>query len=304
MLSVPRVHFFLHCCPESDSILNIHMNSTVRRSCTSLYCRCTAVEWMVARTQPAPTHPDPRSTTSPQRRHLTPCMLLHSKQRSSTHSLDICSIDCAVKSQMRWYAKTKNKGKASRSSPSGAGSAHDFQIELYRAKMELAVEHFYHELSGVRTGRASPTLLDSVMVDFHGERTNLSHFATVVLKRARMLAVTIYDKDMAPEVLAAIRESPLQLQPREEGGEILVPVPEMSPEARRAMIKLAHQYAEQSRVTIRQIRHKAMLDIKASAQQSSEDDRKRNERQTEEMTKLCVRQVDAALHAKEKELNL
>lgn len=92
--------------------------------------------------------------------------------------------------------------------------------------MDLAVEHFYHELSGVRTGRASPSLLDSVMVDFHGEKTNLSHVATVVLKSTRTLSVTVYDKAMAPEVLAAIRESPLQLHPREEGGQILVPVPE------------------------------------------------------------------------------
>lgn len=89
-----------------------------------------------------------------------------------------------------------------------------------------AVEHFYHELSGLRTGRASPTLLDSIMVDFHGERTNLSHVATVVLKGTRTLSVTVYDRLMAPEVLAAIRDSPLQLQPREEGGQILVPVPE------------------------------------------------------------------------------
>lgn len=96
----------------------------------------------------------------------------------------------------------------------------------YCRKMEHAIEHFYHELSGVRTGRASPTLLDSVMVDSHGERTNLSHVATVVLKSTHMLSITVYDKAIAPGVLAAIRKSPLQLQPREEGGEVLVPVPQ------------------------------------------------------------------------------
>lgn len=67
------------------------------------------------------------------------------------------------------------------------------------------------------------------MVDFHGEKTNLSHVATVVLKSTRTLSVTVYDKVMAPQVLAAIRQSPLQLQPRDEGGQILVPVPEYAP---------------------------------------------------------------------------
>lgn len=93
-------------------------------------------------------------------------------------------------------------------------------------KMHQSVEHYYHELAGLRTGRASPTLLDGIMVDIHGDKMNLPHVATVVMKGTRTLAVTVYDRDNTSAVSTAIRASPLELQVREEGGQLIVPVPE------------------------------------------------------------------------------
>lgn len=97
---------------------------------------------------------------------------------------------------------------------------------LWCRGMDRTLEHYYHELAGVRTGRVSPVLLDGIMVDLHGDRVNLKHLATVVLKGGRTLSLTVYDRDMTGNVVAAIRDSPLQLEPREEGGQVIVPIPE------------------------------------------------------------------------------
>lgn len=95
-----------------------------------------------------------------------------------------------------------------------------------RRKMHQSVEHYYHELAGLRTGRASPTLLDGIMVAINGDKMNLPYVATVVMKGTRTLAVTVYDRDSTAAVSTAIRASPLDLQVREEGGQLIVPIPE------------------------------------------------------------------------------
>ena len=232
-----------------------------------------------------------------------------------------------------------------------------------RRKMQQAVERTYHELSGVRTGRASPTLLDSIAVDAYGERTALHHLATITMRGPRTIGVTVYDKGLSAAVVEAVRQSPLQLHPRQEGGDVLVPVPEcvpsilatiarpqacesvlahvgcvladwatfsmprhcawcvcmfggrrscadivgvrrMSPETQRAMVKLAHQIGEQSRINVRQLRHKAMTDIKRLSAGGSEDVRKQQEKAVDELTKRMVQQVDDAVARKEAELTL
>jgi ribosome recycling factor len=91
------------------------------------------------------------------------------------------------------------------------------------------MEHYFHELAGLRTGRASPTLLDGILVDVNGDKINLPHLATVVMKGSRTLAVTVYDRDTTQAVAAAIRVPPLELQVREEGGQLIVPIPECAP---------------------------------------------------------------------------
>lgn len=92
--------------------------------------------------------------------------------------------------------------------------------------MVQSLEHYFHELAGLRTGRVTPSLLDGILVDINGDKINLPHLATVVMKGTRTLAVTVYDRDTTQAVAAAIRISPLELQPREEGGQLLVPLPE------------------------------------------------------------------------------
>lgn len=99
-------------------------------------------------------------------------------------------------------------------------------------KMVQKLEHCYHELAGLRTGRASPTLLDGILVDVNGEKMNLKHLATVVMKGTRTLAVTVYDRDTTQAVASAIKVSPLDLQVREEGGQLIVPIPECVPRVR------------------------------------------------------------------------
>ena len=93
-------------------------------------------------------------------------------------------------------------------------------------KMEQAVERVRHELAAIRTSRPSPALLDSVTVDAYGDRAALSHIATVTMRGPRTIAVAVYDPGLKGAVAEAIRTSPLQLSPRQEGGEVLVPVPE------------------------------------------------------------------------------
>lgn len=101
-----------------------------------------------------------------------------------------------------------------------------------------SLEHYFHELAGLRTGRASPTLLDSVLVNLDGDKINLPHLATVVMKGTRTLAVTVYDRDTTQAVAAAIRDSQLQLQVKEEGGQLIVPIPECGPTPRDALCML------------------------------------------------------------------
>lgn len=176
-----------------------------------------------------------------------------------------------------------------------------FEEEPYDRKMEQCVEHFYHELTGIRTGRASPSLLESIQVAAYGERTGLSHVATVTARGPRVLAVAVYDSNLAPAVVQAIRDSPLGLNPSHEGTDIVVPVPEMSEDTRTAMVRLAHQEAEGARVTVRNIRQRAMADLKKRGI-SSEDDRKRIEKVIDDMTKRHIMEIDSALARKEKEL--
>jgi ribosome recycling factor len=95
--------------------------------------------------------------------------------------------------------------------------------------MQQAVERCHHELTAVRTGRASPGLLDSVTVDAYGDKASLQHVATATMRGPRTIGVTVFDKGLTASVVEAIRASPLQLTPRQEGGDILVPVPECAP---------------------------------------------------------------------------
>jgi ribosome recycling factor len=103
------------------------------------------------------------------------------------------------------------------------------QCDAPHRKMQAALEHLYHDMAGIRTGRVSTSILDAVPVEVYGEKQSLRHLATVVVRGPRTLSVSVYDVDNTAAVMEAIRQSPLGLEPRKEGVELLVPIPKCAP---------------------------------------------------------------------------
>ena len=116
--------------------------------------------------------------------------------------------------------------------------------------MHTALEHLYHELTGVRTGRASTAMLETINVEVYGERQSLTHVATVLMRGPRTLAVTVYDVGNVGPVMEAIRTSPLQLDPRLERGEIVVPVPECASAVAAAAACGLHQQSSSTQAAV------------------------------------------------------
>lgn len=168
-------------------------------------------------------------------------------------------------------------------------------------KMQKAVEALQHEMSKIRTGRASSGLLDHVQVDYYGNATPLNQLATVTHSDARTLLVTPFDKTMVAAVEKAILTSDLGLNPATSGSAIRVPMPPLTEERRKDLIKVVRAEAEQGRVTVRNIRRDAnqqLKDLKAI----SEDDERRATDLIQKLTDKYTADVDAVLAQKEKDL--
>ena len=153
-------------------------------------------------------------------------------------------------------------------------AAPTFSIDEMKTRMQKSVASLRDELTGLRTGRASASLLEPVMVEAYGTRMPLNQIATVTVPEARLLSVQVWDRSMAPAVDKAIRNSGLGLNPSTEGATIRVPLPELNEERRRELTKVAHNYAEQARVAIRHIRRDGMELLKKLEKdgQMSQDD--------------------------------
>jgi len=132
--------------------------------------------------------------------------------------------------------------------------AESFSLDALKQRMQKSVASLKDELAGLRTGRASASLLEPVMVEAYGGKMPLNQVATVTVPEARMLSVQVWDRTLAGAVEKAIRNSGLGLNPAAEGVVIRVPLPELNEERRRELTKVAHNYAEQARVAIRHIR--------------------------------------------------
>ena len=168
-------------------------------------------------------------------------------------------------------------------------------------KMQKAVEALQHEMSKIRTGRASSGLLDHVQVDYYGNLTPLNQVATVTHSDARTLLVTPFDKTMVAAVEKAILTSDLGLNPATSGSAIRVPMPPLTEERRKDLIKVVRAEAEQGRVTVRNIRRDAnqqLKDLKAI----SEDDERRATDIIQKLTDKYIADVDVVLAQKEKDL--
>ena len=173
-----------------------------------------------------------------------------------------------------------------------------------QVRMQKSVEALKNQLAKVRTGRAHPSLLDTIYVEYYGANTPLKQLANVVAEDSRTLSITVFDRELAPKVEKAIMMSDLGLNPMSAGTTIRVPLPPLTEERRRDLVKIVRKEAEQGRVAIRNIRRDANADIKAllKDKEISEDDDRRSQDEIQKLTDVAVKNIDAVLEAKEKEL--
>jgi ribosome recycling factor len=175
--------------------------------------------------------------------------------------------------------------------------------ELER-RMDGALKTLHHEFAGLRTGRASPNLLDMITVDAYGSPTPLNQVGNVTAPEPRMLSVTVWDKSMVKAVEKAIRESNLGLNPAVDGSLIRVPIPPLSEERRKEMVKVAGKYTEAAKVAVRNVRRDGMDALKASEKKGdiSEDEHRKKSDQIQKLTDDFVKKIDEALVVKEKDI--
>ena len=171
-------------------------------------------------------------------------------------------------------------------------------------RMDASLSNFSNEMSGLRAGRASTSMLDPIQVDAYGSKMPLNQISNISVPEARMLTVTVWDAGLAPAAEKAIRESDLGLNPQAEGTVIRVPVPELSEDRRRDMVKVAGKYAEATRVAIRNIRRDAIEAVRKEekAGDISEDEKRGLETKIQASTDKFVGKVDELLAQKEKDI--
>jgi ribosome recycling factor len=180
----------------------------------------------------------------------------------------------------------------------------DEVIELARQEMDGAVNAFRHELSRVRTGRASTGLLEGLQVNYYGAKTPLRQLAGLAAPEPRLLVVTPYDKGAMGEIEKAIRTSDLGLNPINDGKLIRVPIPELNEERRRDLVKHVRKLAEEFRVSVRNHRRDAndMLKQENKDKQITDDELRAGEAKVQQLTTDHIEKVDKVLAAKEAEI--
>lgn len=173
-----------------------------------------------------------------------------------------------------------------------------------RKKMMTAFDVVHKDFSGLRTGRASPNLLESVTVDAYGSRMHINQVGNISVPEPRLLTVQVWDAALASAVEKAIRDAGLGLNPSSAGATIRVPLPELSEERRKELVKVAGKYAEQGRIAIRNIRRDGMDQIKAMEKggEASEDESHKLSDEIQKVTDEFIKKVDEALSHKEKEI--
>jgi ribosome recycling factor len=173
-----------------------------------------------------------------------------------------------------------------------------------RQRMEKSIVALRGQFTKIRTGRAHPSLLDTIMVPYYGAPTPLKQLANVIAEDARTLALTVFDKSLSQAVEKAIMQSDLGLNPMSAGAVIRIPMPALTEQRRKDLIRVVRAEAEQGRVAIRNIRRDANSDIKELLKEKEigEDDSHRGEEAIQKLTDEFIKQVDEILAAKEREL--
>ena len=171
-------------------------------------------------------------------------------------------------------------------------------------RMQGAVESLKSDLTGLRTGRASTSLLDPVMVEVYGAHMPLSQVATVSVPESRMISVQVWDKQNVGPVEKAIRSAGLGLNPINDGQTLRLPIPDLTEERRKELAKLAGSYAEKAKIAVRNVRRDGMDALKTDEKKGviSEDERKRHETEVQKLTDATVADIDTTAAAKEKEI--
>ena len=171
-------------------------------------------------------------------------------------------------------------------------------------RMNKAVEAIRHEFTTVRTGRASPHILDRVVVDYYGAQTPLNQLAQISATEARLLTITPYDKSSIKSIEKAILESDVGLTPSNDGNVIRLTLPELTEERRKDLVKVVHGIAEEGRVSIRHVRRDVMHDLKElkSEGEVGEDEERRAESELQKLTDKKIGEIDSFLSGKEEEI--
>ena len=178
----------------------------------------------------------------------------------------------------------------------------ELDIDDLNRRMEGAMGALRTEFASLRTGRASASMLEPVMVEAYGQRTPINQVGTVNVPEPRMVTINVWDKGMVGVVEKAIRESGLGINPQTNGTIIMLPIPELNEERRKELTRVAAQYGESARVAVRNVRRDGMDQIKKAKGNISEDDQKYWESEVQDLTDKYIKLVDAALEGKQQEI--
>lgn len=180
----------------------------------------------------------------------------------------------------------------------------DSLFQNIQTQMNKSITAFSEELAKLRTGRASPSLLDKVLVDYYGTPTAISAMATVNIPEARLITIQPWDQSALGEIEKAIQKSDLGLTPQNDGKILRLPLPPLTEERRKDIAKQAGKTAEESRIAIRNIRRSAMDELKNSLKDKkiSEDDQKKGQEKIQHLTDDFIKKVDQLLEKKSKEI--
>jgi ribosome recycling factor len=170
--------------------------------------------------------------------------------------------------------------------------------------MDSAVDVLKKEFAGLRTGRASASLLEPVVVEAYGQTMPITQCGTIGVPEARMLTVQVWDKGLVKAVEKSIRDANLGLNPQADGQLVRVPIPALNEERRKELQKVAGKYSEQARISVRNVRRDGMDGLKKLEKDGhiSEDEIKKHEKEIQVMTDEEIKKIDEALHHKEKEI--
>lgn len=179
-----------------------------------------------------------------------------------------------------------------------------FDLDDLELRMQGSIEAFKRELAGLRTGRASATLLDPIQVNVYGSKMPMNQVGSVSVPEPRTISIQVWDQTNVGAVEKAIRESNLGLNPVIDGAIIRLPIPLLTTERRQELVKVAHKYAEQARVSVRNVRREGMDSLKKLEKDGDigKDEQHTNSTKVQELTDAMVKEVDEMLATKEKEV--